>query len=90
MIDNRVSDGPKGLFERAVYTCNHCGAQVVKNPDRTRERGYCRGCDSVICDACSLIRAQTMECKPITKLVDELLTAAEKRASVGSSFLLPH
>lgn len=80
MIDNRIADGPRGLFESATYTCNHCNAIVVKNPDRTRERHVCRGCNSVICDVCAEIRATTLQCVTMDQRIDEALTAAEKRA----------
>lgn len=80
MIDNRVSDGPKGLFESATYTCSHCHAIVVKNLERTRERHVCRGCNAVICDVCAEIRASTLQCVTMDRKIDEALSAAEKRA----------
>jgi hypothetical protein len=66
-----------GLYESATYTCGHCQAIVVINPSRTRERTYCRGCEHIICDACSAQRARTGECRPFQQLVDQTLTAAE-------------
>ena len=41
------------LFHCATLGCNHCGAHVVVNPMRTRNRGYCRKCDRYICDGCA-------------------------------------
>lgn len=79
MIDDRASGG--GLLEGATYTCNHCNAIVVKNAERTRERHVCRGCGRVICDVCAEIRATTLQCVPMEQVIDETLTAAEKRAS---------
>jgi hypothetical protein len=88
LIDNRASEGSSGIFESATYTCNHCHAIVVKNQNRTRERGYCRGCNSVICDACAAIRAKTLQCVTFDQVIDKTLTAAEKRADVDSPILL--
>jgi hypothetical protein len=92
MIDHRASPGMpadlvalsglppeagQGLFEGATYTCGHCQAIVVMNPSRTRERTVCRGCMHVICDACSVVKGQTLTCRPFQQVVDEALTAAE-------------
>lgn len=85
-IDDRNSGG--ALLEAATFTCRHCDALVVKNPDRTRERHYCRGCDSIICDNCAAIRAQTLTCRPIEQLIDQCLTAAEKQGTSDSPILL--
>ncbi len=67
----------RGLFEAPSYTCSHCQRQVIVNPDRSRERAYCRGCDHYICDECGARRALTLECKTFKQIVDEVLTAAE-------------
>ena len=66
----------RGLFEAATYTCGHCQFVVVMNPQRTRERHYCRRCEHVICDACALQMAKTLECRPFAQVVEEALTAA--------------
>ena len=85
-VDNRVSGGE--ITERMTFTCGHCDALVVKNPDRTRERQHCRGCNSTICDNCGAIRAQTLSCRPIQQLIDQCLTAAEKQGQSDSPLLL--
>ena len=69
----------RGLFEAPTYTCSHCEAVVVLNPNRTRERAYCRGCDRYICDACGVERAKTLQCRPFQQIIDQTLTAAEKQ-----------
>jgi hypothetical protein len=74
-VDNRVSGGT--MQEAATATCSHCHAIVVLNPDRTRERGYCRGCNSYLCDACNAVKAQTLQCRTMDQVIDEVLTAAE-------------
>ena len=43
------------IFESAMNICAHCGADVILNPNRLREREWCRKCDAYICDGCALI-----------------------------------
>jgi hypothetical protein len=63
----------RGLYESATYTCNHCQAIVVMNPNRTRERHVCRGCMHVICDGCAAEKARTLQCVTFQQKVDLLL-----------------
>lgn len=83
-MDNRLSGG--GLSEFPTYTCNHCHSVVVMNPLRTRERAFCRGCNSYICDACGAVRSQTLECKSMDRVIDQVLNEAERSAP---SIILP-
>jgi hypothetical protein len=76
LIDNRCSG--QGLIEAQTYTCSHCEAIVVKHPLRTRERHMCRKCDRHICDNCAAVMARTLECRPMAKIIDEVLNAAAK------------
>jgi hypothetical protein len=46
------------------------------NPLRTRERAYCSQCDAYLCDGCGAVRAQTLECRPMAKVIDETLLNA--------------
>jgi hypothetical protein len=100
MIDHRATEGVadevivkdglpvgagRGLFESPTYTCSHCQYVVVMNPLRTREREYCRGCDSYICDGCGLLKKQGAPCKTYAQVVDEYLEAAGR----GPSLILP-
>lgn len=62
----------RGLFEAPTYTCSHCNRVVVMNPNRTRERAYCKGCDHYICDECGARRAATGVCKTMAQVMDEL------------------
>lgn len=71
LIDNRMSPGtaqvPEGkILEAATATCSHCQRIVILNPDRTRERGYCRKCDHYVCDTCV-----GGECRPFAQVLDE-------------------
>jgi hypothetical protein len=97
MIDHRVTEpipdevmvlqhnlpvgSGRGLFEAPTYTCSHCEYIVVLNPARTRERAYCRGCDSYICDACGERKKHGASCKTYAQYVDEIMTAAVKQES---------
>lgn len=74
MIDNRMTGG--GLIEADTYTCSHCQRVVVVNPQRTRERGFCRKCDHTICDECVATMHLTLTCVPIAKVFDELQEGA--------------
>lgn len=53
-------------FEAATMTCAHCNGTIIKNPLRTRKRGYCAKCDAYVCDnpGCGL------ECRPFQKMLD--------------------
>lgn len=103
MLDNRNSQGVsdelmvasgmpigagRGLFESATFTCSHCNAVVVLNPKRTRERGFCRGCNQCICDACTALKAVNFECKTMKQIIDETLETAVKQAEPVHSILL--
>lgn len=93
MLDHRASYAPvpdemlrasnlptaagKGLFETATYTCSHCQYVVVMNPQRTRERAYCRTCDSYICDGCGEAKKNGKACRTFAQIVDEAMNAAE-------------
>jgi hypothetical protein len=46
------------VFESATLGCPHCGACVVINPLRTRERAHCYQCNMYICDGCDALRHQ--------------------------------
>lgn len=74
LIDHRNSPGVPGLpsfFEAATYTCKHCQRIVVLNPERVRERAFCRGCNHRICDPCAAIKAKTLTCRTFDQVVDD-------------------
>ena len=97
MIDNRCNEGVpdeimvahgfpvgsgRGLFEEDVYTCSHCEVNVMKNRERTRPRGYCKGCEHVICDACDAKRHNSAhQCIPFKAFCEEIRNAAEMGAA---------
>ena len=63
----------RGLFEAPTFTCKHCQRVVVMNPNRTRERHFCRGCNHLICDGCAAIKAATLQCRTFDQMVEETL-----------------
>jgi len=69
MVDNRLSGGK--LLEASTFTCTHCGAVVVMNPERTRERTKCFSCQHIICDNCAAIYSQTRVCDSLARKIDE-------------------
>jgi len=101
LIDNRVNPGVpdeimvsqglpvgsgRGIFEEAVYTCGHCQAQVVKNRQRTRPRGFCKKCNHVLCDPCDArYVASAHECKPFVAVIEEYLESVERESQVQRS-----
>ncbi len=103
IIDNRNSPGVpdqwmpnakemptgsgQGLFEVPTYSCGHCPQVVVMNPLRRRPRGYCRKCDSYICDRCNGILAATRECKPYEQVLDELQEKGLKEQDHGDTII---
>jgi hypothetical protein len=78
MMDHRGTPGldlpgniGQGLFEAPTITCSHCQAVFMVNPQRTRERAFCRKCDHYICDACGAILHDTGICRPFAKVLDD-------------------
>lgn len=59
--------GADRIWESATVTCSHCNAIVILNPNRSRPRGYCRKCDSYVCD-----KPGCAECLPFEKTIDTL------------------
>lgn len=60
--------GAGQTYESATITCAHCQSIVVLNPNRSRERGWCRKCDAYMCDLCAALKT----CRPFKQLVDEI------------------
>jgi hypothetical protein len=56
--DQGVVAVPEGRkMEIPTLGCWHCGATVVLNPLRTRERSWCFQCNRYICDLCKSMMA---------------------------------
>jgi len=72
-----VPEEQKAVFRTS--TCSHCGAVVVQNPQRQRERGYCPKCDHFICEACVAVRHATGgDCKTLRQVFEEMQEKAFK------------
>jgi hypothetical protein len=67
--------GYKGgqLYEWATMSCGHCARDVVLNPDRKRDRGWCSGCDRYVCDTCKAAG----DCVPVEAMIDRLLKGTD-------------
>lgn len=76
------------LFEAPTVTCSHCQTVVVINPDRQRERPFCRKCNHYVCDSCGVVLAQTKECKTWKQFIEEYLERQVKQQQNNSSIIL--
>ena len=79
----------RGLFEAPTYTCSHCQTIVVMNPNRKRERVFCRGCNHLLCDTCGALKAAGARCRTFLQLVDEYLESVQRQTEPDSSIPLP-
>ena len=75
-------------FEADTYTCSHCEAVVVMNPERKRERYKCKGCNHHICDACAASKAIGGGCRTYAQFIDEL-REQDLRQSASGNIILP-
>lgn len=71
--------GAGKTFESAMVVCSHCGADVILNPNRSREREWCRKCDAYICDGCALLRKLGAAHKPLIQVMSEIYESSLKR-----------
>jgi hypothetical protein len=71
-VDSALPPGTNRLIEVPTYTCSHCQTVVVLNPQRTRERAYCSGCDHYLCDSCGTIKNVTGKCRTFKQIMDEV------------------
>lgn len=56
-------------FKRVpAYSCGHCSATVILNPDRTRDRLTCKKCGRWLCEQNELCRT---DCTPIYDLAKD-------------------
>jgi hypothetical protein len=58
--------GEGQMLEAPTFTCSHCNGVVIVNPDRRRERAYCRRCDHLVCDGCGAVG----ECRSFARAMD--------------------
>lgn len=92
-IDHRatIDELPPGTvrhFEADTYTCSHCEAVVLCNPERGRDRYKCTGCNHHICDDCAAKVAAGAACYTYRQYVAEALERAIRQPESGL-ILLP-
>ena len=75
-----VKEGQK--FESATITCSHCHTIVIMNPERVRERTYCRKCNHYICDGCAVVMANTQMCFSMNERLDQMQENAVRQRSL--------
>lgn len=81
-LDARPAGGQ--LSEIPTFTCTHCETVVIMNPERTRERYRCRGCNHLLCDNCASVRAAGGKCVTFRQIADEYQEAAERGLPASS------
>lgn len=73
------------VLEAPVFTCSHCQATVIINPDRSRTRSVCQKCGGkYICDECAATMHITLQCNSIVRRLDRL----KEEVECGTSPLL--
>lgn len=70
-IEDQIGCGGGRLFEVATYSCCGCQRGIIKNPDRSRARNYCRAHDKYMCDGCALTYKVTGVHKSYKQVMDE-------------------
>ena len=92
IIDNRAAGGyntPDAVVEGDLLGCHHCGAQVVRNPDRLRPRSHCFKCGGFICDTCAYIMATDPDYVHRSKEELKQLVMSGKAVIVGGDWQRP-
>lgn len=82
-VPDYMACGDGQTLELATLRCVHCSLIVVKNPDRTRSRGYCSKCDGYVCDGCVAIG----DCRPFQAVAD-IVCGSDKELSPLSPLVL--
>lgn len=83
--------GPVGgrLFEADILTCGHCSQSHIKNPERTRDRAYCRQCDHYICDGCQALATHPDYLhRSISQLIDIMKNQEGRATPLADPFAL--
>lgn len=91
-IDQRAAGIPVGTgtavhFEADTYTCSHCQAVVVMNPERKRARYKCYGCNHHICDNCAAEMASGAQCVPFAKKVEDYFEQLARQTATNPEIM---
>ena len=77
-------------YESAIVHCCMCSRGVLLRPERSRERAFCRHCNSYMCDRCATAVAGGAPHIPLAKVFDDLQEAAFRQEQRGhSSIIVP-
>lgn len=77
--------GPGEKLEVQTFTCRHCQAIVVINPERQRERNVCRKCMAIVCDKPSCV----LECTPFAAIIERAMSGRAVQLDPSTNLLLP-
>lgn len=70
------------VFEAPIFTCAHCQAGVIINPDRSRPREVCLKCGGkYICDECAAVMHHTLRCHSFARRLDQVREELEHGTS---------
>ncbi len=72
LLNTAPAVGAGQTYESAISVCHGCGADIILNPKRTREREWCWEHDAYLCDSCALTRRLTGSCVPLKKRLFDL------------------
>jgi hypothetical protein len=65
-------------FESAMAVCHCCGADVVLNPNRSRDRAWCMKHDAYLCDLCDAARSAGQDCTPYEQKLTAIFDSPTK------------
>ncbi len=69
------------VVEAAILNCGHCSQAQIKNPQRTRPRGWCAKCDHYLCDACEAQMHLTLQCRNVKRRIETVANELERGTS---------
>ena len=70
---NAPNLGEGTYTELPTIRCAHCSNVFIKNPLRTRERGFCWQCDDYLCDQCTVAMKVSGKHVPFQQIADSIL-----------------
>ena len=71
---NKISGpivGAGEVYESALIVCHVCGGDVILNPNRSRDRAWCRVHDAYSCDKCAAAVRAKGKCVSLKQLMAE-------------------
>jgi hypothetical protein len=66
------------ILKTAFVVCHCCLRDIILNPDRSRERGYCSKHDAYLCDDCGAAQKAGAVCIPFKQRFDQWYDALVK------------